>query len=64
MTKKQTGVSIPISVLDDLDRLGEEWMTDRSSVITRIILDWKRLKTQQGTLPQSLKPNTPLKEAA
>ena len=46
MTKTRTGISLPTKTIKELDRLAEEWFTNRSSAIFPIIQECQQL-TQQ-----------------
>lgn len=44
MSKKSFGVSLPEEVVARVDAEAALWHTDRSAILTRIIMEWINLK--------------------
>lgn len=46
----QVSITLPAELLERIDRLSQEWFSDRSNTIKRIYLEWEKLN------PPSLTP--------
>lgn len=39
----QVSITLPAELLERIDRLSQEWFSDRSNTIKRIYLEWEKL---------------------
>lgn len=42
---RNTGITMPDEVLNEIDQVADAWFTTRSKAIVRIYLEWKQLQS-------------------
>lgn len=58
MARAYTGISVPAEVLNEIDKVADDWFTGRSKAIVRIFIEWKELRKLATQLPQDTQSKT------